>query len=746
MRSTVWGGSRHGRMASFSMTSRRLPNLKYTRLSMYCPSGFNFRLLKCSCLGFPQKPSCLSRQSLQTASSPPPWTWEEIFAMFIFACEVALNPVLLWLFIADALNGDGGMRHSIREEHDQAKALKESSFSAPAYSQLEDGEFRVLVLEPGTRNDELSCKLCICKHSDRVSYLALSYAWGDPVKVKQVRCNDQMIGIGSNLHQALIHLRHARFDRIIWVDALCINQDDFDERGHQVRNMRTIYEKAREVLVWLGKADLHSTTVFESFIPSKWDTFRQGANWNTIGFDFTIADHKDFPTPADLGSLGELLERPWFRRLWVLQEVALAKHVTLMAGDSRISWDSFASLIHRVHRSGSSQRDFSATAQTSVKAVLEIESTRRSIQSSAARHQRPLLSVLLATSSGECSDIRDKIFAVLALADDYNLDRDTDDFGPNYHLSPHEVFKSLARWYIARGSLNILSCTTRNGPEFSDELGGLPSWVPDWTRIYNDVPFIRYVDRLPFKAGLLVKESIVGSPRVEDDTLILSGVTVDVVKEVAPLPSSPIHPGAPRNLGSTLLHYKRWLCDHHGMGSSSRKAGPPDQHLGDFFWKTMTAGLNGEGCLATDNVGRWFHDYIRQVEQTETQSHEFGPSHSTASVLGDDIRQRQRHNGIVMSAVLMWSYKRRPAVTDRGTMALVPENTQNGDIIVVVAGSKVPLVFRKVQHDPKESYTILGEAFANDVMDGWFLKLLLENQMELGGQPDGFALRKYAIN
>ncbi|UPL02194.1 hypothetical protein LCI18_013128 [Fusarium solani-melongenae] len=447
------------------------------------------------------------------------------------------------------------MHHSIREEHDQAKALKESSFSALAYSHLEDGEFRVLVLEPGTRNDKLSCKLCICKHSDRISYLALSYAWGAPAKVEQVRCNDQMIGIGSNLHQALIHLRHARFDRIIWVDALCINQDDFDE----------------QVLVWLGKADLHSTTVFESLIPSKWDTFRQGTNWNTIGLDFTIADHKDFPTPSDLGSLGQLLERPWFRRLWVLQEVALANHVTLMAGDSRISWDSFASLIHRVHRSGSSQRDFSATAQISVKAVIEIESTRRSMQSSAARHQRPLLSVLLATSSGECSDIRDKIFAVLALADDYDLDRDTDDLSPNYHLSPHEVFKKLARWYIARGSLNILSCTTRTEPEFSDELGGLPSWVPDWTRIYNDVPFIRYVDRLPFKAGLLVKESIVGAPRVEDDTLILSGVTVDVVKDVAPLPSSPIHPGAPTNLGSTLLHYKRWLCDHHDGWTERRR-------------------------------------------------------------------------------------------------------------------------------------------------------------------------------
>jgi hypothetical protein len=556
-----------------------------------------------------------------------------------------------------------------------------------------------------------------------------------------------MIGIGSNLHLALIHHRHTRYERIFWVDALCINQDDFDERGHQVRGMSTIYANAQEVLVWLGEADLHSRRIFEYLSLSKWDTFRQSTNWNTIGFDLTIAEHKNFPSAADLGSLGELLERSWFRRLWVLQEVALAKKVTLMAGNGRISWESFASLIHQVHRSGASRKDFSASAQTSVKAVLEIENTRRPMRSSLARHQRPLLSVLLATSSGESSDIRDKIFAVLALAGDYNLDRDADEFGPNYHLSPQEVFKRFAKWCISRGNLNVLSCTTRNEIDLSGELGELPSWVPDWTSIYNDAPFIRYMDRLPFNAGqpeFLVNEPIIDGPRVtEDDALILSGVTVDVVKEVAPLPPSPIHPGAPRNLGSMLLHYKRWLCDCHGMECLDGKGELPDQNLGEVFWRTMTAGLDGEGCPATNNVGRWFHDYLRQVEQTESQSQGTSPDHPTVSAMGDDLARLR--NGVVIAAVLMWSYKRRPAVTNRGTMALVPANTQNGDITVVVAGAKVPLVFRRLQSGLSESYAVLGEAFANDVMDGWFLKLLLENQMKLGGQPDGFALRKYAI-
>ncbi|RSL85520.1 hypothetical protein CEP51_003290 [Fusarium floridanum] len=624
-------------------------------------------MAKAFILGSPQKHSRTPRQSSQTTSSPPPWTWQEIFGMFIFAGEVALNPLSPWIV---GFAGDTDTCPSPREEHKQAKALKRPSSSAPAYSRLEDGEFRVLVLEPGAKNDDLSCKLCICRHSDKVFYRALSYAWGDPTKVKQVRCN--------------------------------------------------------EVLVWLGEADSHSRRVFEYLSLSKWKAFRLNTNWDRIGFDLTIVDQKDFPSAADLASLGELLEKSWFRRLWILQEVALAKRVTLMAGHGRISWDSSL---------GSIAKDFSASAQTSVKAVLEMWRTRRSMQSW-DRHQRPLLSVLLATSSGECSDIRDKIFAVLALASDYSFDRDSDDFGPNYHLSPQEIFKKFAKWCISRGNLNILSCTTRNGLDLTDELGELPSWVPDWTRIYNDVPFIRYMDRLPFNAGQADFLPTIDAPRVtEDDALILSGVTVDVVKEVAPLPPSPIHLGASRNLGSMLLHYKRWLCGCHNMECLGEL---PNQNLREFFWKTMTAGLDGEGCPATDNVGRWFHDYLRHVEQTESQSQGIG-NHSTVSTMGDDVAQLR--NGLVMSAVLMWSYKRLPVVTNRGTMALVPENTRNGDIIVVVAGAKVPLVFRKLG----ESYTVLGEAFAHDVMDGRFLKLLVEHQMKLGGQPDGFALRKYAI-
>lgn len=100
---------------------------------------------------------------------------------------------------------------------------------------------------------------------------------------------------------------------------------------------------------------------------------------------------------------------------------------------------------------------FTANAQTGALTVVEMETARRAIVTGT---QRSLLSVLLATHSGECSDVRDKLYAVLNLASDYDLGDDIDSFGPDYHLSPKEVFTRFARWSVERGNLDILSCKT----------------------------------------------------------------------------------------------------------------------------------------------------------------------------------------------------------------------------------------------------------------------------------------------
>lgn len=124
-------------------------------------------------------------------------------------------------------------------------------------------------------------------------------------------------GIGKNLYEALVHLRMIGVTRI-WIDAVCINQDDEDERGLQVQLMGDIYRKADEVISWLG---IHAD---DSDVLFQWieDNRHNG----------TTIDPKASPPPSSRAALIELAKRPYFSRMWVLQEFALARKVQIMCG------------------------------------------------------------------------------------------------------------------------------------------------------------------------------------------------------------------------------------------------------------------------------------------------------------------------------------------------------------------------------------------------------------------------------
>ncbi|KAF2816936.1 HET-domain-containing protein, partial [Mytilinidion resinicola] len=129
------------------------------------------------------------------------------------------------------------------------------------------------------------------------SFVAISYCWGNPNETSKIICDGAVMTITKSLHEALLRFR-GRSERTFWADAICINQTDDSEKTQQVRLMRQIYETASTVAVWLGDA---------------------GAN----------SDHEIFrylPQLDDIGwsSVGQFLQRPWWGRMWIIQEIAVA--------------------------------------------------------------------------------------------------------------------------------------------------------------------------------------------------------------------------------------------------------------------------------------------------------------------------------------------------------------------------------------------------------------------------------------
>jgi hypothetical protein len=131
-------------------------------------------------------------------------------------------------------------------------------------------------------------------------YEALSYTWGPPEKQHSIWIDDKELTVTANCHAALQKLRDCFIERILWVDAICIDQGSLGERAKQVQLMAEVYYKARQVIVWLGEATPETDEAIECI--------RAAAQREDT------ATGKNDPTPQSIISL---LERPWFRRVWV---------------------------------------------------------------------------------------------------------------------------------------------------------------------------------------------------------------------------------------------------------------------------------------------------------------------------------------------------------------------------------------------------------------------------------------------
>ncbi|RAH62841.1 HET-domain-containing protein [Aspergillus piperis CBS 112811] len=148
-------------------------------------------------------------------------------------------------------------------------------------------------------------------------YEALSYVWGSGTSSRTIILNGCRFPVTENLYVALSYLRNRQLERIVWVDAICINQSNRDEKAQQIPLMREIYAQAQHVIVWLGEAY------------DDGDRALEGLRCLVEGQDIDI---------EGCGKLCvNLFQRAWFRRIWVLQEVGVARFIYIMCGSVQIN-------------------------------------------------------------------------------------------------------------------------------------------------------------------------------------------------------------------------------------------------------------------------------------------------------------------------------------------------------------------------------------------------------------------------
>jgi hypothetical protein len=416
---------------------------------------------------------------------------------------------------------------------------------------VDDNEIRLLRLHSGVADDPLRCTLLqVSLHlhykyeykdwgTDHESftpggelepcddhhppYEALSYEWGPKPHESPITVNDIPLEISSNLSSALYQFRYHNRDRILWTDALCINQVDKEEKNSQIPLMTAIYQQAQRVLIWLGEEGHDSDLAFDTLnklggvekqfsvtrargmisAGPHFDPFRhpwpypyreelaidrlpdltkfQGPEWVQKMFiaNSVLADELGLDSPNSLSSrqwkaLEHLFtKRTWWKRVWIIQEVAFARDAIVHCGSKSMHW----ATLHDLWRQESCQRNARLHYLLGVSAI-PLDMVRGTVRNPMRAQgyediQSSLLCLLAKYRTWKSTEHVDKIYALFGLA---GISKDLP-IVPDYSKPTADVFCDVAFAIIESDcNLDVLSQVHRVG----DREAGWPSWVPDW--------------------------------------------------------------------------------------------------------------------------------------------------------------------------------------------------------------------------------------------------------------------------
>jgi hypothetical protein len=292
----------------------------------------------------------------------------------------------------------------------------------PSFLSLQFNHFRLLQLYPGSEDDPLSCQFISVDLSAPPKYTALSYVWDTSRTTEHyVILSGCQTPIMSNLHSALKAFRRPDESIQLWIDALCINQSDQEEMSRQVALIPRIFSRAADVRIWLGESTFHTQLAFPfaRWIAKSLDALETALDPNLL-----------FPLIAFFA----LMRDPWFRRKWVLQEIAFASEVAICWGREVLDWETFAQAICivqylsqdllEVFRSVKCPEetirfleDFGAQGAT-LAVELRHDLLSRSSGSSMPRHRTMLTALAARTALLVTSSPRDTIYSLMELASD----------------------------------------------------------------------------------------------------------------------------------------------------------------------------------------------------------------------------------------------------------------------------------------------------------------------------------------
>ncbi|KAI0111199.1 heterokaryon incompatibility protein-domain-containing protein [Nemania sp. FL0031] len=589
---------------------------------------------------------------------------------------------------------------------------------------------RLMHLQPGTETDPIHLSLVTTTLDSAPDFEAISYCWGNAQDERLVTCNDAALSITSSLFAGLAYFRHADRPRILWADAICINQADAAEKSGQVQLMPHIYSRSTRTLVWLGVAD---DPTFGAISPSVNTLIREALDLlpefdpeNAAEMAAKVqALYRDSRQLRDEGKpnlidhdwepLVALVTRPWFLRKWVVQEVVLAKEVVLYAGGGvEVSWDNLAKLAFSIEGMGIPTLLIFETKRAILRPAMQpLHCVSNILMVQIFRHSGTLVDGVVNTIDFNCTDPRDHVYSLLSLG------AVGPTILPDYNEPTSEVFRRFAITMLVEGqSLKLLSLAPDRAGfnrEDTGRLEGLPSWAPDLRRVRMDVMASYTVRPQAFFAGGRAKPIL----SVTDDKKILKcqGRIIDAVKTfvtslldmtLADVPEQHAFRGSildpvPERRRKRLV---KWLesCYHTAFGYESSSEIKPSKELLMSFSRTMVCDMDlmrnrlpPEFIAAFPRYMQWAAERAASTDKQQ-----------------NSIRM-QNYSSAIDDSIGGFAALLKFCITRQGRFAQIPLDSQPGDCICVLIGGEVPFAVRPTG---RGTYTFVGECYVDGIMDG----------------------------
>ncbi|KAF2135304.1 uncharacterized protein K452DRAFT_333740 [Aplosporella prunicola CBS 121167] len=599
-----------------------------------------------------------------------------------------------------------------------------------------DSTIRLLLLD---NHNDLSGTLITRRFSEigENSYYALSYCWGSSRKTVPLLCNGKELLITRSLASGIRHIRKLRIqndshrpdtlsDKYVWIDQVCINQDDNEERFMQVKLMKDIYSKAIRTIVW-GGAD-EKKTLYSAFqlVYQIHDIVLQGwpnANYLSTNIPrkkFNIEEHKGhgLPNPEDSSwlALKSLFSRQWFYRIWVVQEVVVSQRDPLLLfGDISYPWMNLASVARWLLYNG---YFFKGLVPRSVACIVSIAEIRSRTPVEGFDFA---LVLRLTFDMFRASDPRDRAYGILSMCCVPSWPKLPK---ADYCTSATDVYRALVRDFVINKA-SIISFTmplyNAKGLSWRERKAtkrDVPSWIPHWKEgiwtenIFNSLYYEENHEHPPsWRDDFFMHHRAAGATALQfersesENVLSLRGLKVDTIGRRLDLNTAE----GMRLQRERASGFLKML--HHFFAVTTSPLGV----LRAVFMVTTT-GDHLDSQTAQDPVQQSFCDFCAYIDSIWSQPSSSHVRSEDWNALRDIIKchaeggNRERFEDVL----LLRCAQRRFFITPNGYLGIGPSTLIRNDVICILFGGGVPFLLRR----QKDHYVLIGPCYVHGLMKG----------------------------